>query len=62
MGFALLVLNFEILGRTVFPWFTNPHGPNDVFERFVHPLIFGASLIPFFVSKQSRLRVSPPGP
>ncbi|MGH9087491.1 MAG: hypothetical protein ACRDYZ_05180 [Acidimicrobiales bacterium] len=58
----MFVLNFEILGRTVFPWFTNPHGPNDVFERFVHPLIFGASLIPFFVSKQSRLRVSPPGP
>lgn len=50
-GLALFVLNFEILGRTVFPWFTNPHGPNDVFEGFIHPLIFGALLIPFFVGR-----------
>lgn len=48
-GLALFVLNFEILGRTVFPFFTSPHGPNNVFEGFVHPLIFGVLLIPFFL-------------
>jgi hypothetical protein len=53
-GLALFILNFEILGRTVFPWFTDPKGPNNVFEGFIHPLIFGLLLIPFFLGKQSR--------
>lgn len=50
-GLALFVLNFEILGRTVFPFFTNPMGPNNVFEGFVHPLIFGGLLVPFFLGR-----------
>ncbi len=51
-GLALFVLNIEILGRTAFPFFTNPHGPNTVFEGFVHPLIFGGLLIPFFLGNR----------
>jgi hypothetical protein len=55
-GLAVFVLNFEILGRTVFPFFTNPTGPDNVFEGFVHPLIFGVLLIPFFLGRTARSR------
>jgi hypothetical protein len=48
-GLALWILNFEILGRTVFPFFTSPMGPNQLFEFLVHPLIFGLGLVPFFL-------------
>lgn len=48
-GLALYVLNFQILGRTAFPWFTNPHGPNQTFEVLIHPLVFGLFLVPFFL-------------
>lgn len=51
-GLALFVFNFEILGRTVFPFFTNPMGPDTVFEGFIHPLIFGLLLIPFFLGRR----------
>ena len=34
-GLALYVVNFQILDRTVFPFFTNPAGPNQVFEVLV---------------------------
>lgn len=53
-GLALFILNFEILGRTVFPWFTNPQGPDNVFEGFIHPLIFGLLLAPFFLGRGGR--------
>jgi hypothetical protein len=48
-GLGLYVLNFQILGRTAFPFFTNPMGPNQAFEAIIHPLIFGGLLIPFFL-------------
>jgi hypothetical protein len=48
-GLALYLLNFQILGRTVFPFFTSPAGPNQVFEVLVHPLVFGLLLAPFFL-------------
>ncbi len=48
-GTLLWVLNFEILGRTVFPFFSNPHGPNVVFQGIIHPFIYGLFLVPFFV-------------
>lgn len=48
-GLALWILNFEILGRTVFPFFTSPMGPDRLFEFFVQPLIFGLGLVPFFL-------------
>jgi hypothetical protein len=50
-GLALYVLNFQILGRTVFPFFTDSQGPNQVFELLVHPLIFGLLLVPFFLGR-----------
>lgn len=48
-GLALYILDFQILGRTVFPFFTNPAGPNQLFEVLIHPLIFGLLLVPFFI-------------
>jgi hypothetical protein len=48
-GLALWILHFQILGRTVFPFLTNPNGPNQLFEGLVHPLIFGLALVPFFL-------------
>ena len=55
-GLALFILNFEILGRTVFPFFTAPNGPDNVFQGFIHPLIFGGLLIPFFWGAAARRR------
>lgn len=48
-GLLLYVVNFQILGRTAFPWFTNPQGPNQGFEVLDHAL-FGLILVPFFLS------------
>jgi hypothetical protein len=48
-GLALYILNLQILGHTVFPFFTSPQGPNQVFEVLIHPLIFGLLLVPFFL-------------
>jgi hypothetical protein len=48
-GVALWILNFQILGHTVFPFFTSPRGPNQLFEGLIHPLIFGLLLVPFFL-------------
>ncbi len=48
-GTLLWVLNFEILGRTAFKFFSNPHGPNITFQGIIHPFIFGLFLVPFFV-------------
>lgn len=53
-GLALYVVNFQILGRTLFPFFTNPAGPNQLLELIVHPLIFGLLLVPFFLGYPER--------
>lgn len=47
-GLALYVLNFQILGNTLFPWFTNPDGPHQGFEIAIHA-VFGLMLVPFFL-------------
>jgi uncharacterized membrane protein YagU involved in acid resistance len=47
-GLALYVVNFQILGRTAFPWFTDSMGPPQGFEVFIHA-VFGLLLVPFFV-------------
>ena len=48
-GLALWVLNIEILGRTVFPFFA-PKGAADlIFTLLNHVLIFGLLLVPFFL-------------
>jgi hypothetical protein len=54
-GLALYVVNFQILGNTVFEWFTNPEGPNQGFEVFIHA-VFGLLLVPFLVGLPERLR------
>lgn len=50
-GLALYVLNFQILGRTVFEFFTSPQGPDQLLEAFIHPLVFGLLLVPFFLGR-----------
>ena len=50
-GLALYVVNFQIFGRTLFPFFSNPAGPSQGFEIIVHPLIFGLLLVPFFLGR-----------
>lgn len=47
-GLTLYVVNFQILGRTAFPWFTDSMGPPQGFEVFIHA-VFGLLLVPFFV-------------
>ena len=48
-------MNFQILGNTIFEWFTNPQGPNQGFEVFIHA-VFGLLLVPFFLGLADRLR------
>lgn len=57
-GTLLWVLNFEILGNTVFPFFSNPKGPNVTFQGNIHPFIYGLFLVPFFL--KSALSAVPP--
>jgi hypothetical protein len=47
-GIALYLVNFQILGRTAFPWFQE--GPDQVFELFAHAG-FGLLLVPFFLDR-----------
>ena len=53
-GLLLYVVNFQILGRTLFPWFTNPMGPNQGFEVFIHA-VYGLLLVPFFLTPWRRV-------
>jgi len=55
-GLLLYVVNFQILGRTLFPWFTNPEGPNQGFEVFIHA-VYGLMLVPFFLAPWRRVGV-----
>lgn len=54
-GLLLYVVNIQILGRFIFEWFTNPNGPPQIFEIFVHAL-FGLLLVPFFIGAAQRVR------
>ncbi len=53
-GLAVYVVNFQILGNTVFEWFTNPKGPDQWFEVLIHGA-FGLMLVPFFIGVGRRL-------
>ncbi len=53
-GLALYVFNLQILGRTLFEWFTNPMGPPQGFEVFIHA-VYGLLLVPFFLGFATRL-------
>lgn len=52
-GFALYLFNFQVLGRIVFKFFTNPLGPPTGLEIFDH-ILFGVLLVPFFVGMARR--------
>lgn len=47
-GLVLYVVNIQILGRIVFEWFTDPMGPPQGFELWVHAA-YGLLLVPFFI-------------
>jgi hypothetical protein len=47
-GLLLYIVNFQIFGRILFEWFTDPKGPNQGFEIFIHG-VYGLLLAPFFV-------------
>jgi uncharacterized membrane protein YagU involved in acid resistance len=47
-GLLLYVINFQVLGRTLFPWFTDPMGPPQGFEVFIHA-VFGLLLVHFLI-------------
>ncbi len=56
-GLLLYLVNFQVLGRIFFEWFTNPMGPPQGFEVLIHA-VFGLLLVPFFlgpVVRPSRL-------
>lgn len=53
-GLLLYVVNFQIFGRVYFEWFTDPRGPNQGFEVFIHA-VFGLLLVPFFLAASARL-------
>ena len=48
-GVALYLINFQILGRTAFPWFQE--GPDQLFELFAHAG-FWLLLVPFFLGRR----------
>jgi hypothetical protein len=54
-GLLLYLVNFQILGRVFFPWFTDPKGPDQGFEIFIHG-VFGLLLVPFFIGAARDVR------
>jgi hypothetical protein len=48
-GIGLYLINFQILGRTAFPWFQE--GPDQLFELVAHAG-FGLLLVPFFLGRR----------
>jgi hypothetical protein len=50
-GLALWVLNTQILGRTVFPFFAAKGLSDLIFSLLNHVLIFGLLLAPFFLGR-----------
>lgn len=55
-GLALYVVNFQIIGRALFPWFVNAKGPNQIFELWIHPVAYGLILVPFFLGFRTTAR------
>ena len=55
-GVALSLVNFQILGRTAFPWFQE--GPDQLFELFAHAG-YGLLLVPFLVGLAAPARLAP---
>jgi hypothetical protein len=55
-GVALYLINFQILGRTAFPWFQE--GPDQLFELVAHAG-FGLLLVPFFLGRRFTATGSP---
>ncbi len=58
-GLLLYVVNFQLLGRTAFPWFTNSMGPPQGFEVFIHG-VYGLLLVPFLVGALPAVRTARP--
>jgi hypothetical protein len=50
-----LIVYVVVFGNTLFPWFTDPTGPDQGFEIWAHA-IFGIALAQFFLGLARRLR------
>jgi len=57
-GLGLYLVNFQVLGRVFFKWLTDPMGPPQGFEAFIH-IVFGLALVPFFLGALRRVREQP---
>ncbi len=47
-GICLYLVNYQLLGRIAFKWFTGPHAPGVFISVAIH-LIYGLVLAPFFI-------------
>lgn len=56
-GLLVYVVNFQVFGRVFFEWFTDPMGPPQGFEVFIHA-VYGLLLVPFFLGVLGRARRS----
>ena len=57
-GLALYAVNYQVLGRLFFKWFTGPHRPDLAISVLVH-VIYGAVLAPFFLGLLPPARTRP---
>jgi hypothetical protein len=54
-GLLLYVVNFLVFGTLIFEWFApGGVGPNQIFERIIHPTAYGLILAPFFLTYANR--------
>jgi len=47
-GLALYVVNYQVLGRLIFTWFSGPKRPDLAISVFIH-VLYGVLLAPFFI-------------
>jgi hypothetical protein len=56
-GLALYVVNYQVLGRILFTWFSGPKRPDLAISVFIH-LLYGVLLAPFFIDAGGGRRVN----
>ena len=57
-GVVLYLVNYQVLGRLVFEWFSGPHRPDLFISVFVH-VLYGLALAPFFLGLVPAERPTP---
>jgi hypothetical protein len=54
-GLALYLVNYQLLGRLIFTWFSGPKRPDLAISVFIH-VLYGVLLAPFFIGLLPRTR------